>query len=94
MWAGYRRANFTFFFFFLPLHQRAVLIGAESDYNNHFHFLLLPPTPFFHESVGINSAALYKIRIPQGDGVPIYLYTIRIVSELHGHVEFLVLLEH
>lgn len=34
MWAGYRRVNFPFFFF-LPLHQHAVLIGADSDYNNH-----------------------------------------------------------
>lgn len=45
---------------------------------------------FFHESVRINSAALYKIRLPRGDGVPTYLNTIRNLSELHGHIEILV----
>lgn len=49
-----------------------VLIGAGQDYNNHFHFL----SPLFHESVRMNSAALYKIRIPQGDGALTYLYII------------------
>lgn len=43
-----------------------------------------PPPIFFHESVRINSAALYKIRIPQGDGT--YLYIIWIPSELRGHI--------
>lgn len=80
MWDGYRRAEFTCY-----CCGKKVLIGASQDYNNHFHFLSL-----FHESVRINSVALYKIRIAQGDGIPSYLYIIFIPSELHGHIEILV----
>lgn len=62
----------------------AAMIAAGQDDNSHFHLLYL-----FHESVRINSAALCKIKIAQGDGVPTYLYIVWILSELHSQTEIL-----
>ena len=80
MRSRYRRADST-----CHCRTNTVLIGAGQDYNNHFHFLSI-----FHETDRINSTALYKIRIPEADMVPAYLYIMWIPLELHSHIEVLV----